>query len=471
LKPNPALAECLEPGWVERELQGASFGDLRRQLRCEKMLTSFFNKPRASIPEACGSPGESKAAYRFLDNPSVSAQEILSSHRQQLVQRMAEVPVVLAVQDTSSFNHSSHPDTGSLGPIATRADGPQGFLLHTTMAYTPAAVPLGILASESWARDPEQFGKKATRHQRPIEQKESYKWLQSFQACQQLQPQLPHTQIISIGDRESDLYELLQLAQPGPGVQLLIRAQHDRQLLGPEELVLWDFMASQPQAGTLWLQLTKTPQRAARQAELAVRYAAVTLKPPAVAGSKANPLFLHAIWAEELHPPAGVEPVSWMLLTTLLVTSFAEAVEKLHWYAIRWNIEVFHKILKSGCQAEARQLKEFQRLQRCLALDLLVAWRIQLLLQLGRQLPDLPASAVFSTEEWQALYCFIHKTSLLPAQEPTLQEAMRMVGKLGGFLGRKRDGQPGVTTLWRGFQRLSDITLAWTLFHFDRPPP
>lgn len=160
-----------------------------------------------------------------------------------------------------------------------------------------------------------------------------------------------------------------------------------------------------------------------------------------------------------------------MLLTTLPVTCFAEACEKLDWYAIRWNIEVFHKILKSGCQSEARQLKEFDRLQRCLALDLLVAWRLQLLLQLGRQLPDLPASAVFSKEEWQALYCFIHKTSHPPTLEPTLQETMRMVGKLGGFLGRKRDGQPGVTTLWRGLQRLSDITLAWVLFRSDLPPP
>ncbi len=461
----PSLEEAIGPDWAAEEIGFVDFGDSRLSRRCAMLLEDFFAQPMSSIPQACEAINKTKAAYEFFDNSSVEWQKTLLGHRKKTQQRMAEHSTILAVQDTTSLNFSTHPATGGIGPINRKKD--LGLMLHNTLAFTTDGVALGLVEVQCWARDPLEFGKKKTRQQRSIQDKESQKWLGSLQVCQQLQEHLSPTRLVSIGDREADIYGLFQLAAETPqGPHLLIRAMHNRKL-SASELKLWDWMKGQPVADLYTLTIPRKGKQAPRPASLQVRYAPVRLQPPRSGKAGGPPMALWAIGAQELNPPPRAKPVSWMLLTTLPVTTVAQALEKIHWYTIRWQIELFHKILKSGCQAEKRQLEQKERLQRCLILDMIVAWRIQLLIKLGREVPDLPASVAFEMAEWQALYCFIHKTTQLPEQEPTLNEAIRWVAKLGGFLGRKQDGHPGSLTLWRGLHRLHDIVEAWKIF---RPP-
>lgn len=449
--------------WAQHELQAVDFADQRLAERSVTLLNDFYVQPLASVPQACGTVSKSKAAYEYFDNFSVEFQALMSSHAQATLQRLQDYPVVLAVQDTTSLNHSTHSATEGLGPIGSNKDKTTGMLVHSTLVFTPEAVPLGLLDVQVWARLKEEFGKKKTRAQRPIEQKESYKWLRSFQACQKAQAQLPQTMLVNIGDRESDIYELFELALSQPHhPHLLIRAEQNRQV-EDEASHLWDLMARQPVGATIEAHVPPKNKRPERDATLEVRFAPVPIKPPARLGSSHPTLKLWAVWAEEVAPPPGAEPISWMLLTSLPVLTVEQALEKLQWYAIRWQIELFHKVLKSGCRAEDRQLKTEERLERCLFFDLLVAWRILLLTKLGREVPHLPASTVFEPEEWQVLYCFIHKTTQLPEPEPSLREAIRMVAQLGGFLGRKGDKEPGSITLWRGLQRLHDLVAGYKL--------
>jgi hypothetical protein len=398
-----------------------------------------------------------------LDNSRVSGQEILASHGAQTLQRLAQTRLVLAVQDTTSLDHSTHPATEGLGPLNHRHDTTRGFFLHTTLAFSAERLPLGLIQAQMWARDPEQKGKKHRRSQLPITAKESQKWLRSYQACAELQAQLPQTQMVNIGDRESDIFELFDLARCTPqGPALLVRAQQDRKLAEPEQRRLWDFLDTQPVAGNTTVQIRKQPKHPARTASLQIRFAEVSLQPPQAwpARRKTDPVTLWAVWAQEVHPPQGIEPVCWLLLTTLPVHTLQQALEKVQWYGLRWEIEVFHKILKSGCRAEQRQLKNLDNLERCLPFDLLVAWRVHLLTRLGRDTPCLPATVAFAPEELQALYSFLHHAPQEPPADLSLPQAIKMVAQLGGFLGRKGDGHPGPITLWRGLQRLHDIT--WT---------
>jgi len=458
------LSDALASNWADHELEDADWVDQRLQQRSVMILNSFYHRPMASIPEACGSPAAAKAAYRFLENSRVSGQEILASHGAQTQQRLASAHLVLAVQDTTSLDHSTHPATEGLGPLNHQRDTTRGFFLHTTLAFSAQRLPLGLIQAQIWARDPEQKGKKKRRAQLPIAEKESQKWLRSYQACAQFQAQLPQTPIVNIGDRESDIFELFDLARSTPhGPALLVRAQQDRKLAEPEPRRLWDFLDTQPVAGNTTVGIRKQPKHPARTAHLEIRFAAVELQPPQAwpASRRTDPVRLWAVGAQEVHPPRGIEPVCWLLLTTLPVNNLPEALEKVQWYCLRWEIEVFHKILKSGCRAEQRQLKSLENLERCLPFDLLVAWRVHLLTRLGRDTPDLPATVAFAPEELQALYAFLHPAPPEPPQDLSLQQATVLVARLGGFLARKRDGHPGPITLWRGLQRLHDITWAF----------
>jgi hypothetical protein len=278
-----------------------------------------------------------------------------------------------------------------------------------------------------------------------------------------VQRQCPQTQLVSVGDREADIYELFLWVRQEPGrPALLVRAEHNRRVQ-QEHGYLWEQMAAQPLAGIQEVRVPRRANRAERTAQLEVRFGAVELRSPKH-GPRMPNVELWAVWARETSAPAGVEPVEWMLLTTLSVESLEAACEKLSWYTQRWGIEVFHRTLKSGCQIETRQLGHADRIEGCLAIDLVVAWRIFHLCKLGRETPDVPCTVYFEPIQWQALVGFLNKDPIPPSQPPTLREAMRLTAKLGGFLGRKGDGEPGTQTLWLGLQRLDDIADAWRVF-------
>jgi len=376
--------------------------------------------------------------------------------------------VVLAVQDTTSLNYTSHPATKGLGTIGAGNFPARGMHVHTTIAYTPQRVPLGVIDQQTWIRPQEELGKKADRQRKPIEDKESLKWFRSLQATEDIQQENPDVTLVNVGDREADIYDLIKYAV-GLKCKLLVRATCDRQIEDEGDR-LWQHMEAQPVAETRCMLVPHKKTKKLREATVELRFAAVTICPPRARKHQEPSLDIYAVYLNEPHPPEGTERLSWMLVTTMGVTSVEEAWTVVEYYAVRWSIEVFHRILKTGCRIEKRQLQSAEGLRKCLALDTLVAWRIQLLTILGREVPDLPCDVAFEEHEWKALYCFVHKTTEPPATPPRLGEAILMVARIGGFLARKSDGHPGATVLWRGLHELTTICFAWFAFGPGRPP-
>jgi hypothetical protein len=241
----------------------------------------------------------------------------------------------------------------------------------------------------------------------------------------------------------------------------LVRAEQDRLRADGQEH-LWPWMEQQPAAGVQEIRVPRRGAQAARMARLQVSFAQITLRPPR-SKPTLGALTLWAVLAQEVEAPAGIQPLRWMLLTTGPVESFAAACEMLHWYTLRWGIEVYHRTLKSGCRIEQRQLGAADRIETCLAIDLVVAWRIFHLAKLGREPPDVPCTAYFEEAEWKALVAYVTHNPTPPEQPPSLLAAMRMVATLGGFLGRKSDGHPGTQTLWLGLQYLDPLTAMWKI--------
>ncbi|MFH1039338.1 MAG: IS4 family transposase [PVC group bacterium] len=217
-------------------------------------------------------------------------------------------------------------------------------------------------------------------------------------------------------------------------------------------------------AVTLSVIIPRRKGKPERVASVEVRFAPVTIKSPRNNRSQVPSVEVWGIYINEPSPPENEEPLSWMLLTTLEVETTEDAIRYIDYYSVRFSIELFHKVLKSGCNIEKHQLKTAERLINCLAIDAIVAWRVMFLTMMGRSVPDLPCTVLFEEHEWKALYCFANKTQKPPEQPPSLGEAVSLVAKLGGFLGRKSDGQPGVQVLWRGMKILSVISGAWTAF-------
>lgn len=473
LPPTLSSDPCLDQSWAEQEFGAVDFPDARLRPRLLRLAEAFFAQPTAPIPMAMqGDGGQTKAAYRFFNNPQVDLQSLLHPHYEATAGRIQSQPVVLVAQDTTSLNYDAHAATQNLGPISTKADGTQGLKLHDSLALTPSGVPLGLIDIQVWARDPEAAGQAEQRKQRAIEDKESRRWLDSYRRTCEVQRLCPETRLVNLADREADIYELFQEGTKDPGgADLLIRASRSTQRKVDEEdeqKPLWDYLPTRPVLGSSELAIPGRGGRKARVAVLEIRCSPVQLRPPKrLEGAAA--LSLWAIHAFEPNPPAGSEALEWMLLSTVPTTTFDEALERLGWYAARWNIEVFHRTLKSGCRIEDRRLGTADSLQACLALDLVVAWRVMYLAKLGRETPDVPCSVFFAEAEWKALHCHHHRSSIPPETPPPLGEAMRMVAKLGGFLGRRSDGHPGATTLWRGLERLADITATFSLFHPSMP--
>lgn len=461
------------PGdWAEQEWGAAPLGDARLVARLLTLGRDRYARPQASIPQTCGSRAKTKAAYRFFEHKDATLQNLLAPHSAATIQRMAQEKVVLAIQDTTSLNYSTHPATENLGPIGSSPTGIVGLMLHGTLAVSSGGTPLGVLAAQCWARDPEEYGKKAQRHSLPIEEKESSKWLTSFTATAATVAACPKTTIVSVGDREADIYELFALAARTPNAPLLlVRARHDRKL-AQEQGQLYHQMDHCSEAGIQEIAVPRKGAQPARTAQLSVRHCPVVLAPPK-RHTGSGPLTIWAVLAVETEPPEGVAPLRWLLLTTVPTETFADACERLAWYAQRWTIEVFFRTLKSGCKIEDRQLGTANRLEACLAIDLVVAWRIHYLTKLGRETPDVPCSVYFEEAEWKALVAFVTKKPIPATEPPTLRDALRMLATLGGFLARKNDGEPGTQTLWLGVQRLSDITEMWKVMSvlFAQPPP
>ena len=464
-QPLSAFFKPSNPGsWMEEEFGGVEIFDERLARRLYLLAEDFYSQPGALIPQVCGGvEAKSKAAYRFFNNKLVNMEVILRPHVAATIDRIKEHQVVLAVQDTTSLNYTAHAAEG-MGPINnTSRDKAVGILLHNTMAFSEEGLPLGLLNVQCIIRDAENRQKSKERHQRPIEEKESNKWLIGYEAAAEAHKASPATQVIVVGDREADIYELFhKAAKDENGPKLLIRAERTRNRK-VENQYLWDRIKQQEVAGYQEIYVPGKGSRPARTARMEVKYLNFELKPPKDK-QKLEAIKICAVYTKEVNnAPEIKEPLEWMLLTTVATNSFEDACARISQYAKRWGIEVYHRTLKSGCRIEDRRLCAEKNLEACLAIDFVIAWRIYWLTILGRETPEIPCDVFLSEDEWKVLCACASKKKIPAGTMPTLREAVRMIAALGGFLGRKGDGEPGTTTIWRGLQRLADITLGYRL--------
>jgi hypothetical protein len=444
--------------WAHDELCHADLGDHRLNRRLARLVADLAAQPEAPVPLACGSWAATKAAYRFWDNDAVSGRAILEAHTRRTRDRLpGDGRAVLAIQDTTVLNFSHHPATAGLGYLSDPAQ--RGLLAHSILGVGPDGVPLGLLGQHVWARDDASFGRRNDRNRKETKDKESQRWLDGLATTERALP--PTQAVVTVADREADFYDLFA-APRRPGHDLLIRAK-SRRRIRHEARLLGAGIAASPARGRLRVKLPRAHGRAGRTAVLTLRYGTFAIEPPDApprrAGRAALPLTV--VLAEEKEPPRGVPPVRWLLLSTLPVRGFADAVRLVRWYARRWLIERYNFVLKSGCRLESLQLEAAARLERALATYAVVAWRLLWLTYAARHDGEGPCDEVLEPEEWRVLQA--HAGQEPTATPPSLREAIGLVARLGGFLGRSGDGAPGPQVIWRGLSRLDDLVTGYRL--------
>ena len=424
--------------WAEEELGAAQLGDARRSRRLVRLVERLAEQPSVSIPAACSGAAETKAAYRLLSHEAVGWSDILAPHLAGSLRRMNAEPVVLCLQDTTELNFNGQAIDG-LGPLSYEAQ--RGMYLHAMYAVNAQRVPLGVLDAWMWAREPKQAdGSRGGLL-------ESVRWVEGYERLAELAAELPATRLVCVGDRESDLLALLVKARElDHAADYLLRCQHNRVL--PEGGKLWAAVMQSSPLGRLRFELPAGRGRKARAVQQELRTQRLRLDDRA-----GGHIEVTCLIASEVDTPAGAKPITWRLLTNREAPTLTEAVELVDWYRTRWEIELLFLTLKEGCRIEALQLSTIERIERALAVYLVVSWRIGLLMRLGRACPDWDAEQLLTREEWQAAWIVARKRP--PDKPPTLRKALHMIAALGGFLGRKSDGEPGVKSLWIGLQRVA----------------
>lgn len=452
--------------WVIEEFARLSLGDKRLNKRAQKVLTQLSRNSTDSIPVACRGAGETKAAYRFFDNEQVTPEKIQGTHFQSTLGRMEQHPIVLIPQDTTVLNFGSQYARKDTGP--TTQESSKGMYLHSAIAVTPEKVCLGVVSSNQWHREELQ---KLSRRERtkkdyatPIEDKESYRWLENYKQANEYARELPNTTIVSIADREGDIYKIYEEASKifsgEAKAHYLIRAKTDRKVLTDKGKKtthrIKSTLKSEKPLGQIILEVSETKKRKARTANLSIFCQKIHIGLPDKQRKEKDykPVEITAILCTELNPPNESEEIEWLLVTDLPVTTFEEACEKINWYTCRWQIEIFFKVLKSGCMIEKLQLTD-RNFSVCLSFYRIIAWRLLYVVVMGRQCPDISCECIFSKEEWHSTYVVLYRKKP-PDIPPTLNEMVRMVASLGGYQNRKSDPEPGVKTMWIGLRNMQE---------------
>lgn len=457
--------------WAAQELQYADLGDTRRKKRLISIVENLASQPSTSVPQASGNLAAASATYDFWNSPYFHPSDIIAAQAKSTVERIKEHPIVLAVQDTTSLDFTTQKAKKGMGYLDYKKSF--GLKVHTTLGVSAPGIPLGLINQYVWAREEKNLGIAKQRKKRETEEKESQRWLDSLSETQQQIPE--EIQVVTIGDCEADIFDLFAQSR-SPNSHLLIRGTHnrkvnyleDKQRSGhPEPKYLHQSIREVKACGSLDVQVKRNPNHEARLAKLTVRFASFEIQVPKH-HSKANPrqpVKLQVILAEEENPHTGVNPISWLLLTSLDISSFESAITCVRWYSYRWLIERYHFVLKSGCGLEKLQLETGRRIEMALATYSIVAWRLLWLTYQARLHGEESCESFLEEHEWQSLCATIHKKSPPPEKPPSFREAVRMIASLGGFLGRKGDGEPGVKTIWLGLRRLHDISETWKLSH------
>ena len=480
--PPPA---ALAPGegldaasWAANEFGGAPLGDARLSARLVESARHMAQCPMRAITGATnGARALVKGHYRLIDQPAdgeVTVANILKPHRERTLRRLRSESTVLCVQDTTTLNFAGRGQTQGLGAIGSNQTGAvaRGLHLHATLAVNPEGTPLGVLRAGFDApapADPEAHARK------PREERKSFRWIEGLRDCAEAARELPDTRVVCAMDREADFLDLfVERREHAPTVELLVRAKVDR-VLGQDtdddgnqvSRRLFDTMRNARVRGACTVEVkrqsarakaskqARKPKRPARLAEMTLRHEPVALPCPGAA-----PVELWVVHAREEQPPANTKPLEWFVLTTLPVTGVDDARRILHYYALRWRIEDYFRILKSGCKVEELQHHTAERLERAIAINMVVGWRIQLMLRLGREMPELPPELLFSDIELRVLATFARSRNLDPPSH--LGETVQLLARLGGWLGRTRD-PPGAQLLWYGHAQLTFMTIGFQL--------
>jgi hypothetical protein len=463
--------------WAKEEAALAELGDKRLDDRLVTLLSDLGSRPNLSIPAACRGRAEMKAAYGFFDNDKVTFEKVVAPHVARTMERMAQHPVVLLVQDTTEID-LTRPDQEVAG--AGALDGARrGFLLHEMQAFTPQGIPLGTVWAEALNRTEgvshaPRAQKEQKRKQAPIEEKESMRWLTGLRQARQVAQALPAVQCVCVADSEADVYELFAEPRGAHPVDWLIRACQDRALQGGAARHVRDETLAAPvryevellvrgrQAKTATEDRARRQSRESRQANVQVRATGVVLRPPPRPDRKLPPVTVNVVLVREPHPPEGETPVEWILVTTLPIATLEQVRTIVEYYCVRWCIEILFRTLKSGCRIEQRRFEHIDRVLPCAALYLIVAWRTLFVCRTGRSCPDMDCEAIFEPSEWKAVWAAVHRRKP-PKRAPRLSEMVHLIASLGGYVERPRS-EPGTQTLWIGLQRMYDLAWAWDTF-------
>jgi hypothetical protein len=426
----------------------------------------------------------------------VTFENLLAPHRLQTHRRVAAESLVFLAQDTTALSYNTLGKTTGLGPVGDNAKPGRGLWLHSMQAFRTDGIPLGCAWAKLWARSAPSDT--SHRNEQSVDEKESSRWLEAYQATARLARSMPQTHLIVGGDRESDIFELFdQTTVAEPNLHLLVRAQHNRMLSQGQKL--FAHLVDQPCGGTMQVRVPRRENRPARLATLELRWACIQAAPPRVALKKSwQPITLYAVLAREINPPTGQEAIEWVLLTDWKVDSLKMAVRLVRWYSLRWGIECWHQTLKDVCKIEKRQMESAAALERALVLDMIVAWRALMLCRLGKAHPAWKASFFYAPEELAVLEVYRDKLprharsepntpsldaatqeqqdqlaeqsaaeeGLAPPPKPsahpsslTLFQANILVAMLAGFWARKGDGHPGPKLLAQGLMILAALVI------------
>lgn len=466
--------------WATQEFGTVELGDKRLRDRLIQIVEDRSQRPDASYLEAAG--GDRRAAkgyYYFIDSPrdTLHPEAMLRTHRERTIERIMAHETVLVVQDTTDLNFSTRHHTAGLGRIGTNQTGAEslGLKLHSSLALTTDGLPLGVLRSVCSA--PERKGKAGQPSVgRPIEQKKSFRWLEGYRDCVQVAKKTPKTRLLTVMDREGDIFELFLDAEPTrKRVGLLVRAQHNRRLEGRERQLFEELKAS-PHTAQIEVVIPRQrwkkakrgnpeqPGMPGRRGLLTVRFQEVTVQSTR-SDLRAKPaITLWGVYAREEHPPPGAKRIEWRLLTTEEVRTPEDAARIVDLYTRRWRIEEWHHVLKSGCKVQEHQNETAERLKRVIAIDVVLAWRIQLMTLLGREVPALPCTVFFDEWEVNVLEALEEDKGKRGMKPPfSLGDAIVLVARQGGYLARRSDPPPGPQCIWKGIQHLYNLATGYRL--------
>lgn len=467
--------------WVDDEFSLIDLKDKRVNGTSKRIIRTIASRPGVSLTEAFPTHSELEGCYRFLASGRVTAERILEPHLKSTLKRIKAESVILLPQDTTSLNYSSKLSVEGLGEIS--AKGNKGLFVHALLAITPSRVNLGLVKAQIWAREKrtEKLSRKEI-YKLPMKEKEQVRWAEFYKTACLVTKECPDTQVIAIGDRENDFAEFFEFVgkftKRKRYAHVIVRGAYDRALimdkvkiskgltdeeknkLEEEHLIqkkLLSKLKNSETLGEITYQLAATESRKKRTVVQSIKTSTITFK-KRVAGSPA--VTMNVVMAIEESPPEGEEPLVWWFLTTLPITTLEDAVKVIEYYLARWEIEVFFKILKSGCKVEERGLG-IDGLVPLIAIFLAVSWRIAYTVKLGRICPDISAEILFKESEWKAVYKVLNKNCPLPEKAPSLGVFIIWIARLGGYLNRKNDPPPGVTVMWRGFNKMQILTEAW----------